>query len=129
MGRKKQAAFLALLSIGVSAVTGLLFCAVGGNDGKPFLDKWLFLSEAVFFLFGGGSFVAALLLILTNMSDDLVFGFGHGLYYGTYLGGGAIHELLRKRVPEIDCLAIAFVITALVCYIVWLKKFKDKQKE
>lgn len=45
------------------------------------------------------------------------------------LGGGAIHELLRKRAPEIDCLAIAFVITALVCYIVWLKKFKDKQKE
>lgn len=117
------------ISIGVSVCIGLIFCAIPVKDGKPFLEKWLFLSEAIFVMFGGGGFAAALLLLVTSLPDDLVFGFGNGLYYGTALGGVAIYELADGAASEVICYAFSFVVTALICYIVWLKKFRWKYEK
>lgn len=127
--RIKWSMFYMAISIGVSVCIGLLFCAIPVKGGKPFLEKWLFFSEAMFVMFGGGGFVAALLLLVTSLPDDLVFGFGNGLYYGAALGGAAIYELADGAASESICYTFSFVVTALICYIVWLKKFKWRYEE
>lgn len=124
--RIKLSAILILISLGASVCTGLLFCAVAGDVEKSFLDKWTWFSGAIFVMFGGGSFVAAILLLITTLPDDLVFGFWNGLYYGTVFGEAAIYKIIGTEVSEPICYAFSFVVTSLICYIVWLKEFKRR---
>jgi len=88
----------------------------------PGFGFW-YTAQYIFFLFCGSGVVSALLLILTNISEDLSFGFGAGLYYGTVAIAFATTKL-GWLIPDLDRLILSFVIAALICYIVWLKKYK-----
>lgn len=88
----------------------------------PGLDFW-YTAQYIFILFCGFPAISALLLILTNIKEDLSFGFGAGLYYGTMAITYFSIEL-GWHIPTWDRLILSFIIAALVCYIVWLEKFK-----
>ena len=88
----------------------------------PGLDYW-YTVQYIFILFCGFLVLAALLLVLTNINEDLSFGFGAGLYYGT-MAITYFSTELGWHIPTLDRLILSFIIAALVCYIVWLEKFK-----
>lgn len=80
---------------------------------------------AMFVLVGAPGVVSAALLVLTPIKEDFSYGFGCGLYYGSC----AIYLLTIKlgwSMPEFSRFLLGFVIAALVCYIVWLDKYKYK---
>lgn len=71
----------------------------------------------MFLLWCAPAVVAALLVILTPISIDLSFGFGCGLYYGTW----AAYSIISKFSWSTNFAWIAgFIFAALVCYIVYL---------
>ena len=88
----------------------------------PGLDFW-YTVQYIFFLFCGSGLVSALLLVLTNINEDLSYGFGAGLYYGTIAVAYSI-DAFGWYIPNWDRLILSFIITALICYIVWLKMHK-----
>lgn len=88
----------------------------------PGVGFW-YAAQNMFFLFTAFPIASALLLILTPIDEDLSFGFGAALYYGT-LAIAAATLKLGWYIPDWDRLLLSFAITALICYIVWLEKFK-----
>lgn len=110
------ATWLTLIAFLVPVLLSALLCLVPG------LDFWS-TAQYIFFLFCGSGVVAALLLILTNINEDLSFGFGAGLYYGT-IAIAYCSIKLGWHIPDWDRLILSFVMAALICYIVWLEKFK-----
>ena len=77
-----------------------------------------------FLLFCGWAPVSFLLAVVTRLPDDLLFGFGAGLYYGT--AGAALFIGKVLYVSSDDAVVLGFVIAALVCTIVYLAGYKCK---
>lgn len=125
-GRCKEAIIMLLISFGISGIIGLLFGAISTDEGESFIDNWFRASEIIYIWFGGGSTISCILLLVTSIPSELVFGFGHGLYYGAAFGGAIIYKMFGSN--ELFCYIIAFVVAALICYIVWLKRFEGKSK-
>ena len=110
------AVWFTLIALLSPVLLSVFFCWLPG------LDFW-YTAQYMFFLFCGSGVVSALLLILTNINEDLSYGFGAGLYYGTIAIAYSISKL-GWYIPNWDRLILSFTIAALVCYIVWLEKFK-----
>lgn len=120
--RAKTGILYIAISVIFSIVLGALFALFPGK--RNYLDSFLFWSK-VFCFFGGGCIAAGLLCFLTNVNEDYVFGFGNGLYYGTLFTTKFLFWLLDSEKSEI--IFIAFVITALISYIIWFKNYKDRE--
>lgn len=80
-------------------------------------------AQSMYLIFFAPTAAIALLLILTPIDESLTYGFGIGLYYGTAAIAAATLKL-GWYIPDWDRLLLSFAVTALICYIVWLKKFK-----
>lgn len=88
------------------------------------IDFWAAV-YCMFVLFCAPGVVSAVLLALTPIKEDFSYGFGCGLYYGSC----TIYLLTIKlgwSMPEFSRFLLGFVIAALVCYIVWLEKYRYK---
>ena len=112
------AIFYALVSAFLSVLIGMIMSLVTGH----FPEKLWYSTEFMFLAFFAGTAVAAVLLLITKIPTDLTFGFGNGLYYGA-LGSALLIGKLWE-IPSEAAYIIGFIIAALVCYIVWIKKFK-----
>lgn len=125
--KMKRFAIMAGISVGSSAIIGLVFTAiillVGDKSG--FLKIWWHMSCAMFVMFAAWMPAGGLLSLLTNMDDDLALKFGAALYYGTILGEKAMEYVFGTYGS--NSYWLAFTITALICYIVWMKNCKPKE--
>ena len=109
------------LSLVVSVLMGALFALIA-FDGSEYLKHFTNASIFMFFFLGGGFAAGGVLLILNILPENLCIGFGCALYYGTILLSGFLSDFIYG--PDSNRCCISFVIVSLVCYIVWLRKFK-----
>ena len=107
-----------LVSVVISLFVGLCFFAVS-PDTSVFE-----LSLACFIWFGAFIAIGGLLIILTNMKPEYCWGYGAALYYGTIF----VASLCSKwwKIGEAYKYTIGFIFAFLLCYISWLKYFKEK---
>lgn len=117
--RYKLAAFYIIISLVFPIPFSGLLCLI------PKMDDFLFVAKYFFFMFSAFPCVSGLLLILTNIPEDLSFGFGAALYYGS-LTIAAITQKIGWGMGDTDRIILGFIISALVCYIVYLEHFKSK---
>ena len=110
------ALFYVALGFLLSALLAGLCCLIPG------VGFWN-TAQSMYFIFFAPTAAIALLLILTSMNENLTYGFGIALYYGT-VAIAATTLKLGWYIPNWDRLLLGFAITALICYITWLKKFK-----
>lgn len=118
---------MAAISVSLSAIMGLVFAAITlliGDDGN-FLKIWWQMSCAMFILFAAWMPAGGLLSLFTKMDDDLALKFGAALYYGTILGAKAMEYVFGTY--GVNSYWLAFTITALICYIVWVTNSKPKE--
>ena len=118
----------AFLLIGVSlvvpAILGALFALIGLDEDTTYLKNFAVMAEAMFWFVGAGMAVGGILLLANIVPINLCIGFGCALYYGTFLLSALLSNFIYGA--ESNRYIISFVIVSLVCYIVWLKKFKPK---
>lgn len=124
----KDRIFFAILKIVVSvvlsAILGVIFAAaLGGLSTKNFF----YFSLTMFFCAGAPLVIAGLMEIFTRLDEKFTFGLGCGLYYGTIAGAEVVDFF--SSMEKTGKFVIGAVIAILVCYIVWLKSFKDPGKE
>lgn len=121
-----------VVAIGVTLVVCVALGALFGlvafmTSEKPFLECFVFNVE-VMLMFSAGGIVGGLLLITTRIPDDLIFGYGCALFYGTVFGGYALSEIIAEGYEEWAYI-IAFAVDVLICYIVWINEFKGRYPE
>lgn len=121
--RTKTGILYILTSIFLSIVLGALFAFLPGK--RSYLDSFLYCSKFFYFLFCAGLSVSGILLLVTNIQEDFSFNFGMGIYYGTVFTSKFLSWLLDSEKSEI--IFIAFAITSLISYIVWLTNYKDRE--
>ena len=121
--RTKEALLLIGISVGISVAVGFILSLISVAQGDPFNVVFLRTTAMVFGIFGAGSAVGGGLLLITPIPRDLAFGFGNGLYYGTLAAGYFISKLMGYESTMFYL--IGLIISSLVCYIVWLKEFKE----
>lgn len=118
-------AFLLIgISLAVSVLLGALFALIGLNEDTTYLENFAIMTGAMFWFVGAGVAAGGILLLANIVSIDLCIGFGCALYYGTILLSGFLSNFIYSA--ESDRYIISFVIVSLVCYIVWLRKFKPE---
>lgn len=123
--KTKEAILSFIIPVPACALLGLLLgaCASMGNDQKTFWQNVATGTLGAYFCFGGAALgVHGLLLLLTKPSVDIPIGISSGLYYGTFAVAEFLGEFITTSDP--NRYSIAFVIVALICYIIWLKHFK-----
>ena len=103
----------------------LLTVIMGGLLSLLTRNFW-YTCQYMFFLFFAFPIVTALLLVFTNIQENLAYEFGAGLYYGT-LVMAAITQGFGWNLPDLARIFLSSIISALICYIVYLKNFKRKQ--
>ena len=115
---KKSGLILILAGAVLCLVLGAIFCIFPNVD---FFDAVI----GMYAYFGLSATFAGLLSIAspTMCEKGYTVGFGVALHYGTALLGGKVLPALGCEDPS-GSLIIAFVIAALICYIVWEKHFK-----
>lgn len=116
--RTKSGLLFIAISVAISSALGALLALMSGSEVLP-------LVTTLFWYFGAAGCVCGFLMCATKMKDNLCFGFGLTLYYGTIIVSGLLGGILYG--PEQNQLFFAFVIVALACYIVWLTRFKDDE--
>lgn len=105
------ALWMCIVACLISLFLGVMIYVIVQSD---FLD----LVIDMFLMWCAPAVVAALLLLLTPISEDLSLGFGYGLYYGMF----AVHNFVTIFTNSITfSYMVSFIITALICYIVYLK--------
>lgn len=117
------AAFYVIITAVLTVILGFIFSLVFGNVSW---EGFWRASSLMFWYFSAGAIVAAILLIITKIPINLTFGFGCGLYYGTIAAAWILEEFFSVG-GSAGC-SIGFVFAALVCYVVWLKKYKDNSE-
>lgn len=125
--KMKRFAIRVGISVGSSAILGVIFAGISliGENDKGFFSMWWQISCAMFILFAAWMPAGGLLSLLTKMDEDLAEKFGTALYYGTILGAKAM-EYVFGTYGE-NSYWLAFTLTALICYIVWLKNCKPEE--
>jgi membrane-associated PAP2 superfamily phosphatase len=116
------------LCVILPVVLALLFGAVMGlmMDGE-YLESWLTCSGAMYLFCLAPIHVGAIIHYTTKMDEGHSIVFGCGLYYGMIICAGIIG---KDTIPDSFLrYLIAFVISALVCYIVWLKIQKKESNK
>jgi hypothetical protein len=116
--RKGTALLMFLISV--------LFAVALGGLFSLFQRRFLNSALMMYLLFSAPMSLAAVLLLITNIPDDFVWGIACGCYYGT-LGIAVLIEKLGWDMSDEARFTISAVIAVLICYIVWLKK-KPKEK-
>jgi len=109
-----MALFDVLLSIFLTILLGGVLSLLRGN----FIES----CKAMFLIFFAFPCVAAILLLSTKIPEDWTLGFGAGLYYGTLVVSALLGEAGLSMSDQSDQLVLGFIFTALVCYIIYLKK-------
>ena len=79
----------------------------------------------VFWGFSATAVVYAVILLLELIPEDIAYGFGCAIYYGT-LGVWLVLQKFGINGPDSSMIACSGLITCLICYIVYNKKYKDK---
>lgn len=114
--RKGSAIFSATISVLVALFLGAVFALCGGG-----FHRFVNLSLTMYLIFCAPATLMAILLLITNISEDCVSWISYGLYYGT-LGISVLIDKLGWYMPDEAKYIIGAVISGLICYIVWLKK-------
>ena len=105
-------------SVLLSLFIGLIFFLIASK--LPFIDNAL----TVFFVLFAFMAVAGILVLLTKMKPNYCLGYGAALYYGSIL----ISIVCNKwwGIGGSDRYLIGLIFMILICYISWLKYFKEK---
>lgn len=110
-------------SLLISLIVGIVFAVIADSE-RSFIDGIMQMTKIMLLYFGIAGIVGGFLMIATPLQDNLCFGFGCSLYYGTAALSYFLEDLIHTS-EEIR-FSIAFVIVALVCYIIWLTRFKPE---
>lgn len=115
------------LALSLAALLTLLDVILPSGSGRSAGVTFMRLVWIMFLFFSAPAVVAAFLLIFTKVPDDLTYGYGCALYYGTVV----LAELFRElgMYPGWPPYAVALLVVSLVCYIVWLKMFREEYEE
>lgn len=110
---------MALKFLLMSAVLTLIL----GAGLSLIIKNFWYTCVMVWWIFFAPAAVSAALLLLTNIEEDLSWGFGAGLYYGA----GFVCWLVDKfkwGIPTEGKILLGLTISGLVCYIVYLRMQK-----
>lgn len=118
--RKVSAIFCAIISALVALFLGAVVALCCGE-----FYRTVKLSIMMYLLFCAPLTLMAILLLITNISEDCVSWISYGLYYGT-LGISVLIDKFGWYMPDEAKYIIGAVISGLICYIVWLKKQPKK---
>ena len=120
VSRFRIAAILLIGSFAVALLIGLVLAFIVYDPGEDFAAA-LIKSAKLFYMWFLGSFpIAALLIIFTKIDEALAVMYGAGLYYGTILCSVLVSDYVSAS--DTTCGVIGFVITALICRILYLKQ-------
>lgn len=114
--RYAQALWFTLMSLLTPLFLALFFFWIPG------IGFWM-AAQYMFYLFSAFALVSAALLLLTPIHEDLAYGFGMGIYYGT-LGLAYLTTKLPWYMPNFDRIALCGLASCLIAYIVWLSKYR-----
>ena len=107
-----------------AGLLGVMYAGIKAVSGGDFLcDLWQG-TKAMYFVFGAGIHAGGVLRLIFRIDEVCALGFGAALYYGTMLLSAFLTDYIIGA--DINRYIVSFVIVALACYIVWLKKFKTK---
>lgn len=86
------------------------------------------VAKHVFLFFTAPVAVTSIILLLNMLPVDIAYGFGCAIYYGTF---GVLFLLSKIGIYGEDgsMIACSGLITCLICYIVYINKFRDKYKD
>ena len=120
--RKQLGSMMILLSVGLTLLFGLFFGIIIGGV-SDFAKGFRTASEFCFFaFFAGCAFGGVLTIVLPkSVSDEFCLRAGYGIWYGTTLGAGVLKCFLRLEEITTDLLAVTFVISCGVAWIMWAK--------
>lgn len=119
--RTKNGLLMVIISLLISTILGFVFAVIGYSENS-ILEDILFMTRAMLLYFGLAGMLGGFLMMATSLQDNLCFGFGFAMYYGTVALAHFLNDIVDAS--EKTRLLIAFVIVSLVCYIIWLKQFK-----
>lgn len=126
--RYKGGLLLIAISLAVSVVLGAIFALIPlATDGGSYLKGFILMSKTMFFMFAAGIAVGGILLIANIVPENFCVGFGCALYYGTIFLAALLSDYITGATA--NRYIISFVVVSLICYIVWLKKFKPVEQE
>ena len=115
-----------LASFAAPFLFGLLLGPILGSNELTYFENAISIAKGLHMFFVAGISVGAVLIFITKVPEHLCIGFGVALYYGTIFLGGFVRDLLDAPEATPIHYGIAFVIISLVCYISWLKQFKQE---
>lgn len=127
--RTREIVILFLLSFVTPCILGLIFAALPVEEISSYWSKWFHISQIMYLWFCAGFTAGGILMLVTPLKGDHAIGFGCGLYYGTVFGANAIRKYFGYDGSDSFLYLTSFVITALICYIVWLKEIKRKYEK
>lgn len=111
--------------LAIWAILSSVLCTAFVGGIGFFIIKKVYVFSYIFWLCFASPWVSALLLLLTDIPEDLTFGFGAALYYGT-LVVAHFTEKAGWVMKDLDRYFVGFIISALICYIVYLRRFKNE---
>lgn len=115
--RYGYALWMTIIAILLSAILGSLLSLIAGS--------FWYMTQCMFWFFCAPCVVSALLLVLTNIEIDLVWGFGCGLYYGSVFLIAIFEKIVDKSLPYIAGISL----TIAICYLTYLKKFSNRRND
>ena len=117
----------AAFTLSLAALFTLLDVILPPESDRSAGITFLRLVWGMFLFFSAPVVAAAFLLLFTKVPDDLTYGYGCALYYGPMV----LAELFRElgMYPGWPPYAAALLVVSLVCYIVWLKMFREEYEE
>lgn len=114
------AAFFFVSSVIIAAIFGGIFYLISSGDSGFFK-----IAFVCYLWFCAPAGVSSILLAVTKIDEDWTFGLGPGLYYGS-IAVAAITESAGWHMSDADRYFLGFVISALVCYIVYTKHHRSE---
>lgn len=124
--RTKIGLITLLASFAVPFFLGFFLGPILGSEEQTYFENVLGSAKVFHMFFVAGISVGAVLIFITKVPEALCICFGVALYYGTIFLGGFVRDLLDAPEATPTHYGMAFVYVALVCYIFWLKKFKQE---
>jgi len=108
----------ALFFLLAGIATGVFFGFFG-----IFFGDFLKMAWITFWWFGASMPACSVLLVLTKIPQDEVLWLGPSLYYGTIFAQGLLENIV---IAQTGRWIIGFIITALVCSVIYLKRQVNK---
>lgn len=123
--RITSAILMVAIAVTVNAVLACIMALISSSPDKAFVEVFRNAFMLCFALFGGSFVAAAVLILATRMAEDHALMYGAGFYYGAFLFAYILIDCFYMEDSQL-ALLLSSIISALCCYIFWLKRKKEQ---